>query len=85
MQLEGGLATNPDGTLSDMPRDLAHSLSYQLGQVVALLAVAIKECPDSDEDDAPDPYHNARSRTVSLIEVAGREVRSVMHAMSPYV
>jgi hypothetical protein len=86
---EGGLATNPDGTLAEMPRALAHNVNGALLDVVALLRVARHEAEyvedGGGDDDDDDLMTSGPTRVQAMTRIAEDKVREVIGALSPYV
>jgi hypothetical protein len=79
------LARNADGTLADMPRDLAHTISCRLGTVLALLDAIADKCPLSSDEADEGEYHDDASRLAALVNLSHREVRDVIREMDAYV
>lgn len=80
----GGLARNPDGTLAHLPHAIAHSLSAELMNVIALLRAAAGTRADFTEE-VPDSLHTRESRADSLSLMAEDKVRTVIERLSPYI
>lgn len=78
----GQMARNPDGTIADMPHDLAYTLNSELMDVLALLRAA-HHVVDSEEDD--DNFFDASSATHNLLHMAEAKLRAGIESMSPYV
>ena len=80
-----GLATDAEGSLLDMPRDLAHTVNGELLDVVTLLHASMLETGSCGDDVGEDSVTSPESRAVSLIAMADHKVRSVLRWISPYV
>lgn len=80
------LARKADGSLADLPRDLAHKINDDLLQVLALVHCCRNEILDIPET-APDVanIHDANTRSVALTTIIEEKVRKVINDMSPYV
>lgn len=81
-----GSARTADGSLADLPRDLAHKINDDLLQVLALIHCCRNEILDIPET-APDDgnLHDASTRSVALAGIVEEKVRKVIQDMSPYV
>jgi hypothetical protein len=86
-QTAGGLATNPDGSLADVPRALASDMHGELMQVIALLYSVCDAIPSSQDDHEAyaDGLTSPSSRAETLTIIADEKVRSVIRALTPYV
>lgn len=81
-----GLACKADGSLADLPRDLAHKINDDLLQVLALIHCCrneILDIPETAPDDAN--IHDGSTRSVALAGIVEEKVRKVIRDMSPYV
>jgi len=79
-----GLAVDAEGKLLDLPRDLAHSVSAEIIDVVTLLHAWRLETELGCEEDR-DETTSAESRAEALIHMADDKLRGVLRAISPYV
>jgi hypothetical protein len=83
----GGLAKDAAGNLADMPRDMAHSISHDLFDVLTLLRSTMHEVEaiGTERDADPHGLTSADSRAASLLCMAGDKVRGMLASISPYV
>lgn len=83
----GGLARNPDGSLADMPRQLAEHIHYQLMDVIALLHGVCETVISDTSGDAVDANGLTcpSSRAAMLASIADDKVVALVRALAPYV
>lgn len=86
-QTSGGLAMNPDGSLADMPRQLAEHMRDQLMDVIALLHGVCETVISDTSGDALDANGLTcpSSRAAMLASVANDKVTAIVRALAPYV
>jgi len=69
---------------NDMPRDLAHRVSHEIGQVLGLPQV-IGLSLQTETIEKPDDYHSKESRIGSALDIAGERLQQTLALMSRYV
>lgn len=82
-----GLARDAAGNLADMPRDMVHSISHELFNVLTLLRSTMHEVEaiGTERDEDPDGLTSADGRATSLLGMAGDKVRAMLDIINPYV
>jgi hypothetical protein len=86
-QTAGGLATNPDGSLADVPRALASHMHDELMQVIALLHGVCETVMSDTSGDAVDAngLTSPSSRAATLASIADDKVVAIVRSLAPYV
>ncbi len=79
----GGLAVDAAGNLADMPRDMVHSISGELLDVLTLLRCAEQEVEEIGSEGNADGLTSADSRTISLLTMTSDKVRNMLVKIRP--
>lgn len=78
------LARNPDGSMAQIPSDLANGISHDLGDLLALLQAA--RFALSDENQITNGgFHSRESRISGLLSIAEGRLLGTLDELSPYV
>lgn len=85
---DGGRARHSDGTLADIPHDMAHEINSELFDVLTLIMAALDEVDGIEQHDpGRDRYGHtsSASRAASLSRMATDKVHGILTRMSPFV